>query len=155
MTNTSPHAQLMVTKRLDAKIPVPPSALLTLPLAQRQKSRFRAQLDTGEEVGLVLPRGTVLRDGDLLEAENGLIIEVRSAPEKLSTAAAHDPILLARACYHLGNRHVPVQIRDDRVSYFQDHVLDDMLRALGLEVTSDTAPFEPETGAYHNLGHHH
>lgn len=125
-------------------------ASLTLPFALREKSRQRTALDSGEEVGLFLPRGTMLHEGDLLVAENGLVVRVRAAPERLSTVATGDATLLARVCYHLGNRHVPVQIAEGRVSYLHDHVLDEMIRGLKLDVTLETAPFEPESGAYHS-----
>jgi urease accessory protein len=125
---------------------------LTLPFDSRQRSRFRAVLDDGEEVGVMVPRGTVLRDGDELVAEDGTAIAVRAADETVSTVRAADPIALARACYHLGNRHVALQIGDGWARYRNDHVLDQMVRALGLDVAIEEAPFEPEPGAY---GHHH
>ena len=101
----------------------------------------------------MLPRGTVLRGNDRLRAENGLVIEVRAAPEEVSTAFSRAPLLLARACYHLGNRHVALQIGDTWVRYLHDHVLDAMVESLGLKVFFETAPFEPETGAYHAHPH--
>ena len=107
-----------------------------------------------EEVGLMLPRGHILRGGDCLKAENGLIIQLKAAPEAVSTATAADPVTLQRACYHLGNRHVPLQIAGNWLRYLQDHVLDDMVVSLGLRVTHEQAPFEPEVGAYHH-GHQH
>lgn len=123
-------------------------ATLTLPFELRQKSRLRATLDNGDEVGLILERGQVLRHGTQLRSENGLIIEVHAAPESVSTFYSNDPLLLARACYHLGNRHLPLQIANGWCRYQHDHVLDDMVRSLGLEVKHETAPFEPEAGAY-------
>jgi len=141
-----------IEKLLDADSSARPTTHLTLPFELRQKSRQRVTLDNGEEVGLFLARGTVLRNGDLLEAENGLVVEVKAAPETLSVAHTADRHMMLRACYHLGNRHVPVQIGEDSVSYLHDHVLDDMLRGLGLEISSETAPFEPESGAYHSHG---
>ena len=123
-------------------------ATLTLPFHQRQKSRLRARLDSGEDVGLMLPRGTRLRGGDLLRAEDGRVIRVQAAAESVSTVRAVDPTLLARACYHLGNRHVPVQIGETWLRYLQDHVLDRLVRSMGLIVTAEQAPFEPEAGAY-------
>lgn len=126
------------------------AAILTLPFETRQKSRFRARLDGGEDAALVLERGTVLRPGDRLKTEDGLIIEIRAAKEELSKASTDDPHLLARACYHLGNRHVALQIGDTWVTYQRDHVLDDMVRQLGLEVSLEKAVFEPEAGAYQN-----
>lgn len=130
-------------------------ASLTLPFELRQKSRLHAKLDNGIEAGLFLPRGTVLRDGDLLRADNGLIIKVCAAIEEVSTAFANNSLLLARACYHLGNRHVALQIGPDWLRYLHDHVLDDMLNHLGLSVKLERAPFEPETGAYHSHSHSH
>lgn len=121
---------------------------LTLPFDLRQKSRLRCHLDSGEEVGLLLERGTVLRGGDLLQADDGRIIAVIAAPELLSVVASADALRLARAAYHLGNRHVALQIRASVLSFLHDHVLDDMLRGLGLAVRVETLPFEPEGGAY-------
>ncbi len=141
---------------------------LTLPLHSRIKSRLRVTLDNGQDAGLFLERGTTLKDGDLLLAEDGYSVLVRAADEALSCVASEDPHLIARACYHLGNRHVSVQIEPGRVSYLHDHVLDEMLRGLGLEVSRMRAPFEPEPGAYggsaerghshshdHGHAHHH
>jgi urease accessory protein len=128
---------------------------LTLPYELRQKSRLRANLDNGDEVGLVLPRGTVLRGGDCLKSESGKVILVQAAEEVVSTVYEKDPTLFARACYHLGNRHVPLQIGAGWLRYLHDHVLDDMLQGLGLHVTSERAPFEPEAGAYGGGHHHH
>jgi urease accessory protein len=125
-----------------------PQGILTLPLHLRIKSRLRAQLDDGREVGLFLERGRSLKDGDLLASEAGQVIQVRAAEESLSRATSDDPLLLARACYHLGNRHMPVQIGSGEICYLHDHVLDDMLRGLGLTVELRQAPFEPEPGAY-------
>jgi urease accessory protein len=129
---------------------------LTLPFELRQKSRLVASLDDGVEVVLSLPRGGVLRNGALLQASDGSAIEVRSAPETLSYVESPSPTLLARAAYHLGNRHVPLQIDGGRLSYEHDHVLDEMLHGLGLHPHVVQAPFEPEAGAYaHGAGHHH
>lgn len=143
---------LQITEKLTA--PQEAAATITLPFEQRQKSRLRARLDDGTEVGLVLPRGGVLRGGDCLRAENGLVIRVQAAPEAVSTAYAQDPHTLARACYHLGNRHVALQIGEGWVRYQHDHVLDDMVQALGLRVVAETAPFEPEGGAYGSASGH-
>lgn len=121
---------------------------LTLPLERRIRSRQRVVLDNGTEAGVFLERGQVLRDGDLLGSEDGLVVRVRAAAEPLSEVRCADPLLLARACYHLGNRHVPLQIGDGLVRYPHDHVLDDMLIGLGLQPSFTQAPFEPEPGAY-------
>jgi urease accessory protein len=128
--------------------PLIATAKLTLPFELRQKSRLRCNLDDGEEVGLVLERGTLLRGGDLLLASDGRVVQVIAAPEGLSVVATTDALLLARAAYHLGNRHVPLQIRPGELSFLHDHVLDDMLRGLGLPVRFEALSFEPEGGAY-------
>ncbi len=112
-------------------------------------------LDDGREAGLFLDRDAGLKEGDLLSDGKGLRVRVIAAPETVSTAACDDPRLLARACYHLGNRHVALQIEPGCVRYLHDHVLDEMVRALGLEVTVEQAPFEPEPGAYAGGQHHH
>ena len=135
-------------------------ARLTLPFDQRQKSRFRAALDDGGEVAVHLPRGTVLRGGDSLRAADGTLIAVQAAPEPVSTVRATDPVALARAAYHLGNRHVQLQVGDGWLRYQHDHVLDQLVIALGLPVHFEQAPFEPEGGAYaaghgHAHGHAH
>jgi urease accessory protein len=127
---------------------------LVLPFGERAKSRLRARLDNGEEAGLILERGSVLRHGDLLLADDGRVIEVRAAPETVSTVHTEDGLVLARASYHLGNRHVPLQIGAGWLRYSHDHVLDDMLRGFGLAVRVEQAPFEPEGGAYVNASHH-
>jgi len=128
---------------------------LTLPYELRQKSRLRANLDNGEEIGLLLPRGTVLRGGDCLKSETGEVILVQAAEEVVSTVYEKEPTLFARACYHLGNRHVPLQIGQGWLRYLHDHVLDDMLKGLGLTVSCERAPFEPEAGAYGGGHQHH
>ena len=134
-------------------------ARLTLPLESRTRSRLRVVLDDGREAGLFLPRGASLRHGDLLRSDEGLVVRVQAAPETLSQVVCDDPLLLARACYHLGNRHVALQIEPGRLSYQHDHVLDAMVAGLGLTVTLAQAPFEPEAGAYggqgHDPAHHH
>ncbi len=144
------------------------TARLVLPFELRQKSRLLAKLDSGEEVGLTLPRGTLLRGGDRLQASDGRVVEVVAAPEEVSIVRSSDARQLARAAYHLGNRHVSLQVATDAVCYLHDHVLDDMLSGLGLTVEFGHLPFEPEAGAYsqaathghshehgHAHGHHH
>jgi urease accessory protein len=122
---------------------------VVLSFEQRQKSRLRAKLESGEEVALVLPRGNVLRGGDVVKTTDGRAIEIVAAPEKLLHIESTS---LARIAYHLGNRHVAVQIGDGFLRIAEDHVLEDMLRRLGARVSHVEAPFEPEAGAY---GHHH
>jgi urease accessory protein len=127
--------------------------VLTLAFAERRRSRLRTRLDDGRGAALILPHGTVLRDGDRLRAEErGAVIAVRAAEETLSWATTGDPLLLARAAYHLGNRHVPVQIGEGSLAYQHDHVLDGMVREMGLELQVRQAPFEPEGGGYRHGG---
>lgn len=126
---------------------------LTLSYEQRCKSRLRAALDQGGEAGIFLPHGGSLHDGDCLADANGRIVKIIAAAEPLSEVCCRDALRFARACYHLGNRHVPLQILTDCLRYRQDKVLDDLLRKLALQVTARRLPFEPEPGAYHN-GHH-
>jgi urease accessory protein len=134
------------------------AARLVLPFELRQRSRLLASLDSGEEVGLLMPRGTVLRGGDRLQSSDGRLVEVVAAPEQLSIVRSSDGRQLARAAYHLGNRHIAVQITADSIRYLKDHVLDDMLQGQGLQVNHEMLPFEPEAGAYassHSHGHDH
>jgi len=130
----------------------PAAATLRLGFEDRRRSRQLARLDDGREVGLELPRGTVLRDGDRLAGDGAPVVVVRAAPETLSVARTADAHLLARAAYHLGNRHVPLQVAPDHLAYQHDHVLDGMVRALGLTVTTERTPFEPEAGGYRHDG---
>jgi urease accessory protein len=122
---------------------------LILSFEQRQKSRLRAKLDSGEEVAFVLPRGRVLRGGDRVTTTDGRVVEIVGAPEKLLHIESES---LAKVAYHLGNRHVAVQVGEGFLRIAEDHVLEEMLRRLGARVSHVEAPFEPEAGAY---GHHH
>jgi urease accessory protein len=144
---------------LTAKLKVPRTAYnvevkgqLALPFDARQKSRQRAKLVSGEEVALKLPRGEILRGGDLVTASDGRVIEVVSVPERLLHIECED---LARVAYHLGNRHVPVQIGQGFLRIAEDHVLEEMVRKLGARVSHVEAPFEPEAGAYGGGRHQH
>lgn len=132
---------------------------LSLTIDQRIKSRLRVELSDGQEAALELPRGGILRDGDLLSNTEGLLVKVISAPEQLSVIHAADPHLRARICYHLGNRHVPLEIATTHICYQHDHVLDDMVKGLGGDVSVEMRPFEPEAGAYgghsHGQAHSH
>ena len=123
---------------------------LVLPFELRQKSRLRARLDSGEEVALVLPRGRVLRGGDRVTAADGRELEIVAALEKLLHIESEE---LARVAYHLGNRHVPLQVGPGFLRIAEDHVLEEMARRLGARVSHVEAPFEPEAGAYGD--HHH
>ena len=123
---------------------------LALPFDARQKSRQRARLVSGEEVAVKLPRGEILRGGDLLASSAGGAIEVVAVPEKLLHIEADH---LARVAYHLGNRHVPVQIGARWLRIAEDHVLEELCRRLGARVSKIEAAFEPEAGAYHQHDH--
>lgn len=131
----------------------PVDDVLTLPFEARQKGRFPATTDKGVEVGLFLKRGQVLRTGTVLTGKDHVNIVIQAAPEPLSVIRTGDPLLFARACYHLGNRHTPLQIRAGELRYLSDHVLDHMLEGLGLAIEHHTLPFEPESGAYHKHDH--
>ena len=142
---------------IKSKLKIPRSAYkvevkgqLKLPFEARQKSRLRTRLVSGEEVGLMLPRGDILRGGDLVTASDGRVIEVVAEPEKLLHIESKE---LARVAYHLGNRHVPVQVGETFLRIAQDHVLEEMARKLGAKVSRIEAAFEPEAGAYAG-GHH-
>jgi len=147
---------LRITQRLTgASAAATPAVLrLVLPYDLRCRSRFRAHLVTGEEVGVLLTRGQILRNGDRLLTDDGRVVEVAAATESVSTVRAADARLLARTAYHLGNRHVPLQVGDGWLRYCHDHVLDDMVRGLGAELCLEQAPFEPEAGAYHGYADH-
>ena len=125
-----------------------PSDHLILPFEARTRSRLRTRLASGEEVGLFLPRGTVLADGDLLLAGDGRLVRVEAARELLSEVRSEDSVQLTRAAYHLGNRHVAVEVGSDYLRFTRDSVLEGMVRQMGLEVHAVEAPFAPEAGAY-------
>jgi len=126
----------------------------------RQKSRFEATDSMGRRLGVFLPRGSVVRGGDVLVAEDGSLVRVLAADQsvlRITACTAHGSSFdLIRAAYHLGNRHVPIELRPDHLQIEPDHVLADMLRAMHLTVNSVQAPFEPESGAYaSHLAHAH
>lgn len=138
---------------------------LCLTMDQRTKSRLKVVLSNEQDAGLFLPRGTVLKEGDTVVAETGEQAVVVAAEEMVSTVFSDDLLLLARACYHLGNRHVPLQVEQSWCRYLHDHVLDDMVKGLGLGVRIEMAKYQPEPGAYGGSssagiagsteGHHH
>jgi urease accessory protein len=125
----------------------------------RQKSRFEATDSTGRQIGIFLPRGTVLRGGDALVAEDGSLIKVIAAPQtvlRITSCSSHGSGFdLIRAAYHLGNRHVPIELKPDHLKIEPDHVLADLLRAMHLTVVEVNEAFEPESGAYASGGHTH
>ncbi len=149
-----------------AKVLVQRAAVLTLDWDTRQKSRFDATDSTGRPLGVFLPRGTVVRGGDVLVAEDGSLVRVEAAPQTVLRITACDehgsPFDLMRAAYHLGNRHVPIELQPDHLKIEPDHVLAELLRSMHMTVAEVQEPFEPEGGAYgdnammgHDHGHSH
>jgi urease accessory protein len=129
---------------------------LTLAFDERRKSRLAATLDNGEDIALLLPRGTVLRDGDVLVADDGGLVRIVAKPEAVLLVRANDTLTLTRAAYHLGNRHTPVEVGADYLKLEYDPVLADMLTRVGAMVEQVSLPFQPEAGAYgggHKHGH--
>jgi len=143
---------LTITERVQGD--GPSDDRLILPFDQRQKSRLRVTLDSGEEAAVNVERGAILRGGDRLKASDGRIIQVVAAKEPLTLVTATEHRNLMRAAYHLGNRHIPLQIGLGWILMEQDHVLEHMLEGLGVQVRHEMAPFEPEAGAYGG-GHRH
>jgi len=125
-----------------------PSDSVQLTYEQRVRSRLAVQLASGRDATIILPRGRVLRGGDRLRGDDGTVVEVVAAPELLLEARVHDVTLLARAAYHLGNRHVAVEVHERALRIARDTVLSSLLRQLGLNTEEIAAPFEPESGAY-------
>lgn len=128
---------------------------VALPFDLRKKSRLRVTLQSGNEAALMLERGSILRGGDCLRAESGEVVEVQAAHEPVMDVTANTPQQLTRAAYHLGNRHVPLQVGDGWLRLEQDHVLKEMLLGLNVSVNELEAPFEPEAGAYGGGHRHH
>jgi len=143
---------LTLTHRLSADPAQPVSLVLPLTAEERTRSRYRLRLEN-EEVFLHLPRGTVLQDGDLLQdSEGNQRVRVIARPEPVLTVTAATPLELLRAAYHLGNRHVTLEINAAYLRLAPDPVLKTMLEQLSLQVRAEIAPFQPEVGAYHR--HH-
>lgn len=151
--------KLIAQARGLAPVLVKRAPTLALDWDTRQKSRFDAEDSAGRRLAVFLPRGSVVRGGDVLLAEDGSLVLVQAAPQPVMVVrpcAEHgQPADLLRAAYHLGNRHVAVDLRADRLQFEPDHVLGEMLQRLHLTVTEETAGFEPEGGAYQGGGHEH
>lgn len=144
---------------LNQRTQAPATDSVALAYDERKRSRLKVTLASGIEAGIFLERGEHLHGGDRLASEDGKsIVEILAAPEKLIEVVAHSPLLFARAAYHLGNRHVPVQIIPEsdggRLRFQTDHVLAEMVKGLGCEVCETEAPFQPESGAYGSHGGH-
>ncbi len=145
-----------------AKVLLQRAPCITLDWDTRQKSRFDATDSTGRSLGVFLPRGTVVRGGDVLVAEDGSLVRVEAAPQKvlrITFCAEHGMAFdLMRAAYHLGNRHVPIELKPDHLKIEPDHVLAELLQSMHMTVAEVQEPFEPEGGAYGDsalLGHDH
>ena len=142
-----------------APVLVKRASIIELDWDIRQKSRFDAADSLGRQLGVFLPRGTLVRGGDVLVAEDGSMVKVIAAPQtvlRITACKTHgSPFDLTRAAYHLGNRHVPIELRPDHLKIEPDHVLADMLRAMHLIVSEVEEAFEPEGGAYSTAGHAH
>lgn len=148
---------LYLDRKLSEETGTLPNGEVSLCFEQRAKSRLRAALEDGRDVAIEMARGSMLLPGDLLGNSTGDVIKVLAAREKLSRVTTDDSHRLARACYHLGNRHVALEITPTTLYYLHDHVLDEMVRLLGLETDTVFAGFQPEPGAYRSAhaGHHH
>jgi urease accessory protein len=142
-----------------APVLVKRAATVELDWDVRQKSRFDATDSLGRQLGVFLPRGTLVRGGDVLVAEDGSMVKVIAAPQavlRITACTSHgSPFDLTRAAYHLGNRHVPIELKPDHLKIEPDHVLADMLRSMHLIVNAVEEAFEPEGGAYSSGGHGH
>jgi urease accessory protein len=151
-------SKLMPQGRGLASVLVKRANTITLDWDTRQKSRFDATDSSGRNLGVFLPRGTVVRGGDVLVAEDGSLLRVVAAPQdvlRITACTEHgSPFDLTRAAYHLGNRHVPIELQPDHLKIEPDHVLADMLRAMHMTVVAVSEPFEPESGAYGDHGGH-
>lgn len=143
---------LVLTQRIE---PTETVLELPLPYEYRQKARFRTKLADGSDAGWFLEHdGRPLRGGDCLLAEDGRVVKIVAKPEDVLHVTATNAIELIRAAYHLGNRHVQLQVGDGWLRLLDDYVLADMLAQLGVSAEKIVAPFEPEAGAYGG-GHHH
>lgn len=123
---------------------------VTLPYELRQKCRLLSQTSKGSKIGIFLPRGQILKHGMVLTGQDDFRVRILAAEEALSVVRTEDALLFARVCYHLGNRHIALQILPGELRYQCDHVLDQMVQGFGLTINHESLPFEPEQGAYHS-----
>jgi urease accessory protein len=142
---------MILTQRLPANATEKVTATLALTAEDRVRSRHHFEYE-GRSFSLQLPRGTVLYHQDLLKAESGEVVQIIAKPEPVLTVTAETPLDLLRAAYHLGNRHVSLEVTEKFLRLLPDSVLKSMLEQLGVQVTEEVLPFQPEMGAY---GHHH
>ncbi|HYS15079.1 MAG TPA: urease accessory protein UreE [Burkholderiaceae bacterium] len=145
---------LRCTRLHDSTAPAPATHELHLVYAERVKSRLAAVCTDGTAVAILLPRGTVMRDGTLLAADDGAVVHVVAAAQAVTRISAPTPLMLLRAVYHLANRHVPACLAAEQVLIEPDPVLERLLQSLGARIEHLQIPFDPEPGAYHG-GHSH
>jgi urease accessory protein len=146
---------LEIYERLGGEVGGGVDAHLVLDHEQRDKGRLRAVSTEGDEVRLFLDRGRPLQVGEILRSRCGKRVLVEGAVEPVVTATCDDWRLFSRACYHLGNRHVKLQVGERWLRIAPDHVLEALLQQLGLDLHHEQAVFIPESGAYHSGHHHH
>lgn len=139
---------LTLTQRLASGVEVPFAYTLALTAEERQRSRLRIERPNGPVIFLRLPRGTQLRNGDFLQAEDGTTVKVVAQPELVMTVTAGSPLELLRAAYHLGNRHVPLEIQPNYLRLLPDPVLRELLAHQAVQVIDEIQPFYPELGGY-------
>ena len=152
------HAAPLLVERLSPTEAVALPAPLRLPLDADQRTSLRGHRRSacGRDLVLQLPRGAALQPGELLRSDDGaVLVQVEAAAEPVMEVRSADPLALLQAAYHLGNRHVAMELHVDRLVLLQDSVLADLLRQRGLQVELLQLPFQPEAGAYEGLGHHH
>lgn len=143
------------TQRLDQLIEGSSFESIELSFDTRQKSRFRATLNNGSDIGADLPRTGILRSGSFIATDLGEILKVEAKAEQLMAVTSSNLFELLKAAYHLGNRHVPLMLTPAALYFEPDHVLAEMVEGLGLQVESVLHPFEPESGAYAQHQHEH
>ena len=147
-------SEITLTQRLQNSTTIAATTILWLTAEERTRSRHRFETSDGQTIFLQLPRGTVLQDGDLLPAsDHSTVVKIAAKPEPVLTVTASTPLELLKAAYHLGNRHVPLELTPSYLRLSPDPVLRDMLAHRGLQVTEEEQPFYPELGAYGH-GHH-
>lgn len=143
------------TQRLNPPPDIAPHYTISLTADERTRSRLHVRTDEGQAVYLQLPRGMTLRDGDWLKSDTGDLAQIHAKPEPVMTVTAQFPLALLQAAYHLGNRHVPLEITSCFLRLSPDPVLRDLLLHRGLQIAEDIAPFQPEVGAYGDAHSHH
>lgn len=147
------ESAIILTQKLKNP-PENPDIILPLTAEQRQKTRQRIESDNGQIIHFQLPRGTHIHPQNYFQNDTQTItLQVVAKAETIITVRATEPLQLLKAAYHLGNRHVPLEVQTDYLRFAPDHVLEEMLQKLGVTLTKEAVPFFPEEGAYG--GHHH